>query len=140
MFNDPKRKPLIVDSTFVTVPVARGAEVAIMEWVADNISSLEEKLHPLGLTPGDLAAPEWRRLVYYDEALSFADRMAMRSIDAMEAQKAEDEARKKSRDPYAECRCNHGRHTHVAYTGACGLCDCPAVRTLDSQPTEGSAS
>lgn len=32
-------------------------------------------------------------------------------------------------DPYAECVCGHGRHTHVAYTGACGLCDdCPAVR------------
>lgn len=32
------------------------------------------------------------------------------------------------RDPYAECVCTHGRHTHVRYTGACGLCDCAVVR------------
>jgi hypothetical protein len=32
------------------------------------------------------------------------------------------------RDPYADCICNHGRHTHAQYTGACGLCDCPYVR------------
>jgi hypothetical protein len=31
-------------------------------------------------------------------------------------------------DPYADCRCGHGRHTHVRYTGACGLCACAAVR------------
>lgn len=40
-----------------------------------------------------------------------------------------------SRDPYADCECGHGRHTHVRYVGACGLCDCPAVRP--ASPLEG---
>lgn len=31
-------------------------------------------------------------------------------------------------DPYADCRCGHSRTTHVRYTGACGLCNCAAVR------------
>jgi hypothetical protein len=39
-------------------------------------------------------------------------------------------------DPYAECRCGHGRHTHVHYTGACGLCDCAAVRATPTEPEE----
>lgn len=34
-------------------------------------------------------------------------------------------------DPYAECRCGHGVSTHVYYTGACGLCDCPTLRRTD---------
>lgn len=33
-----------------------------------------------------------------------------------------------STDPYADCVCGHGRHTHVRYYGACGLCGCIAVR------------
>lgn len=40
-------------------------------------------------------------------------------------------------DPYADCECNHGRHTHVFYTGACGLCECAAVRQpSDPHPKE----
>jgi hypothetical protein len=33
-----------------------------------------------------------------------------------------------STDPYADCVCGHGRHAHAGYTGACGLCECAAVR------------
>ena len=73
MLNTPQRKPLIVDQTFITVPVPPAVEVAIMEWFADHLPSLEAKLSPLGIAPEDLALPEWHRLVYQDEALSFAD-------------------------------------------------------------------
>jgi len=34
-------------------------------------------------------------------------------------------------DTRNECRCGHGRPTHLRYLGACGLCECAAVR-----PTE----
>ena len=40
-----------------------------------------------------------------------------------------------SADPYADCRCGHGRSTHASYTGACGLCDCAAVR----EPADSSS-
>lgn len=26
------------------------------------------------------------------------------------------------------CRCGHGRHNHVGYTGGCGLCECVYFR------------
>lgn len=45
-------------------------------------------------------------------------------------------AQVEQRDPYADCICNHGRHTHVNYAGACGLCDCPYVR--QAYPSSGS--
>ena len=67
MLNDPSRKPLIVDHTFITVPVEREVEVAVMEWIAEHLSDLETRLAPLGLIPGDLAVPDWHRLVYEDE-------------------------------------------------------------------------
>jgi len=35
-------------------------------------------------------------------------------------------------DPYADCVCGHGRHTHAHYTGGCGLCDCAYVREAHS--------
>lgn len=40
------------------------------------------------------------------------------------------------RDLYAECACGHGRHTHVRYTGSCGLCDCPALLTAVTEQGE----
>ncbi len=44
------------------------------------------------------------------------------------AQAVLDALGQESGDPYADCRCGHGRSTHAHYTGACGLCDCAAVR------------
>lgn len=61
------RKPLIIDQTFITVPVEREVEVQIAEWVAAHLDSLNARLAPHGLEAGDLALPEWHRLVYVDE-------------------------------------------------------------------------
>lgn len=67
MLNSPRRKPLIVAQTFITVPVSRAVEVAIFEWIGDHLTDLERRLEPLSLVPEDLALPEWHRLVYADE-------------------------------------------------------------------------
>lgn len=64
--SDPNRRSLIVDQTFITVPVEPDVERVMSEWVAAHLDDLAARLEPCGLIPGDLAVPEWHRLVYVE--------------------------------------------------------------------------
>lgn len=60
-------EPLIVAAEFITVSVDSGVERALREWVSANLASLNAALDPFGLQAGDIAMPDWHRLVYLDE-------------------------------------------------------------------------
>lgn len=63
----PERKPLVIDDTFITVPVTPVVATLLSAWVIDNLSDLNARLATHGLTANDLALPEWHRLVYVED-------------------------------------------------------------------------
>lgn len=63
-----KRQPLILDSSFVTVPISEGASAAIQNFMRLHAAELNADLEPFGLTIADIAVPTFERLVYADVA------------------------------------------------------------------------
>lgn len=61
------RQPLIVDSTFVTVPISDGAARVIQEFIRLHRASLDADLERFGLTVSEIAVPTYERIVYADE-------------------------------------------------------------------------
>lgn len=61
------RQPLIVNRTFVTVPISDGAARVIQEFIQLHRASLDADLEPFGLTLNEIAVPIYERMVYADE-------------------------------------------------------------------------
>lgn len=59
--------PLVIDDSFVTVPVRRPVQVAIEEWAQAHVDSLREALEPFGLAPEDIRQPDYERVIWTSE-------------------------------------------------------------------------
>ena len=62
-----QRQPLIIGDSYITVPAGSEVEQVMAEWAAAHLNDLAARLAPTGLTPADLALPEYHRVVYVDE-------------------------------------------------------------------------
>lgn len=61
------KHPMVIDGTFITVPVSEGVQAAWVTWCTEHFEDLRVMLEPFGLHPDDIALPELHRIVWEDE-------------------------------------------------------------------------
>ena len=61
-------KVMVMDDSFIVVPVKREAVRVIWKWVQDHADDLDRRLQRFGLRSTELAMPEWERVVLEREA------------------------------------------------------------------------
>ena len=61
------RRLLVIDGTFVTVPIPEPAQIAMSEFIAEHLAELDEVLRPYDLIAADIAVPTFERVVYASE-------------------------------------------------------------------------
>lgn len=61
------RKVLVVENSFITVPVPQSIQTLIEGWIKDHYEDLRERMADVGYEPADIAIPTFERLVTLDE-------------------------------------------------------------------------